>query len=329
MEDPHLNDDQHLLQEIVRVGHEKFPARQEVYWESKDTLKKAVQDELATRFGFTIAENGNSFLCGRGKNPKHSTPAYKKLKLANAEEHSIDGKKTRNVSSIRCGCTFRVQYTNASAKMPSTPQEAVRITNASFLHTNGCQPSVAQIQVLRKRNGHFTVQISKQKMWDVIQLLNGGNHVPSHFLRYMLQQVFPRSVVLDAQFLTNFGLKAKRLGPTCAIESMDISPAALCELSRNTNFAGCDDTPFLDLATKHAREILQEALLTDEHKWKVQVYMEKLASKDRGFAYHIARAADGSPTGVVWMTPAMRAAFEAYGECLFLDAMKRQQNSLH
>ena len=57
--------------------------------------------------------------------------------------------------------------------------------------------------------------------------------------------------------------------------------------------------------------------------------MEKLASKDTGFAYHIARAADGSPTGVVWMTPAMRAAFEAYGECLFLDAMKRQQNSLH
>jgi hypothetical protein len=43
----------------------------------------------------------------------------------------------------------------------------------------------------------------------------------------------------------------------------------------------------------------------------------------------IARAADGSPTGVVWMTPAMRAAFEAYGECLFSDAMKRQQNSLH
>jgi hypothetical protein len=115
----------------------------------------------------------------------------------------------------------------------------------------------------------------------------------------------------------------------CAIESMDISPAALRELSGNSNFADGDDTPFLDLATKHAREILQEALSSDENKWKVQVYMEKLASKDTGFAYHIARAADGSPTGVVWMTPAMRAAFEAYGECLFLDAMKRQQNSLH
>jgi hypothetical protein len=56
--------------------------------------------------------------------------------------------------------------------------------------------------------------------------------------------------------------------------------------------------------------------------------MEKLASKDTGFAYHIASAADGSPTGVKWMTRAMRAVFEAYGECLFLDAMWRQQNSL-
>ena len=125
------------------------PDRKCSYWESKDALKKAVEDELAIRFGFTIAENGNSFLCGQGKNPKHSTPAaYKKLKLANAEEHSIDGKKTRTASIMRCGCTFRIQYTKASVKMALAPPEAVRITNASFLHTtNGCQPSVAHIQV--------------------------------------------------------------------------------------------------------------------------------------------------------------------------------------
>jgi hypothetical protein len=52
MEDPHLNDnddDQHrLLEEIVRVGNEKLPAGQEMYWASKETLKKVLQDELAT-----------------------------------------------------------------------------------------------------------------------------------------------------------------------------------------------------------------------------------------------------------------------------------------
>ena len=53
-----------------------------MYWQNKETLKKALQDELVTRFGFTIAENGNSFVCGRGMNPKHKSPAYNKQKLA-------------------------------------------------------------------------------------------------------------------------------------------------------------------------------------------------------------------------------------------------------
>ena len=68
MEDPRLNDDdddqKRLLEEIVCVGNKKFPAGQEMNWASKEMLKKALQDELATSFGFTIAENGNSFLYG-------------------------------------------------------------------------------------------------------------------------------------------------------------------------------------------------------------------------------------------------------------------------
>ena len=307
-----------------------------MYWQNKETLQKALQDELVTRFGFTIAENGNSFVCGRGMNPKHNTPAYKKQKLAQHEHDyptAMDetSKKKRSVLSLRCGCTFRIRYTKASAMMPSAPPEAVRITDASFLHTNGCQPSIGQLNVMRKRNGHFTVQLSKQKMWEIIQLLNAG-HVPSKILRWMLQQILPQSVVVDSQFLTNVRLKAKRLGPTCPVESIDISPDTIQQLTSSTITRGEDanDTShFLDLATKHAREILQEALASEETKWKVQVYMEKLSTKDPGFSYHIARAADGSPTGVVWMTPAMRSAFESFGECIFLDAMKRQQNSLH
>jgi len=150
-----------LLQEIVRVGYEKFPAGQQVYWPNKDALKKAVQEELATRFGFTIAEHGNSLVCGRGVNPKLNTPAYKKLKLANEQYNTpMEEKKTRNVLSMRCGCSFRLRYTKAIAKMPLAPPEAVRITEASFLHTNGCQPSIGQIQVMRKRNGHFTAQLT-------------------------------------------------------------------------------------------------------------------------------------------------------------------------
>ena len=82
---------------------------------------------------------------------------------------------------------------------------------------------------------------------------------------------FLKSVVLDAQLLTKLRLKAKRLRPTCTIKSMDISLAALQELSRNTHFADGNDTPFLNLATYPACEILQEALSSDENKWKAQV----------------------------------------------------------
>ena len=219
--DPHQNNN--LLQEIVRVGREKFTAGQHVYWQNKETLKKAVQDELANRFGFTIAENGNSLVCSRGLNPKHSTLAYKKRRLLADENDPMEEKKKRSVTSLRCGCTFRIRYTKASAMMALAPPEAVRITEASFVHSNGCQPGVGQIQVMRKRNGHFTLQLSKQKMWDIIQLLNAG-HVPSKILRWMLQQILPKSVVIDSQFLTNVRLKAKRLGPTCAVESIDVSP---------------------------------------------------------------------------------------------------------
>ncbi len=98
----------------------------------------------------------------------------------------MEEKKTRNVIRMRCGCTFRIQYTKASAKMPLAPPEAVRITEASFMHTNGCQPSIGQIQVMRKRNGHFTAQLSKQKMWDIIQLLNAG-HQKAVFVNYFLR----------------------------------------------------------------------------------------------------------------------------------------------
>jgi hypothetical protein len=95
-----------VLQEIVCEGQKQFPSGQQVNWQNKHALKKAVQDELAICFGFTIAENGNSLVCGRGINPKHNTPAFKKMKLAS--ENSLADKKIRSITSLRCGCNFRI-----------------------------------------------------------------------------------------------------------------------------------------------------------------------------------------------------------------------------
>ena len=180
----------------------------------------------------------------------------------------VEDKKTKNAVSMWCGCTFHIRYTKARAKMPSAPQEAVRITDASFLHTHDCKPCVGQIQVMRNRNGHF----------------NAG-YVPSNLLQYMLQQILPRlSVVFDAQLLTNVRLKTRRLGPSCDVESMDVSPEALQELSTTTTTTmrlgdANNDPPYLDLATKYAREILREALSSDENKWKSKCTWRNLHQK--------------------------------------------------
>ena len=100
-----------------------------------------------------------------------------------------------------------------------------------------CQPSVTHTQAMRKGNGHFTVQVSKQKVWVIIELLTAGHHVPSHLLQYRLQQVFPQSpVVLNAHLLTNKGLKAKSRGFMCTIKSMNISHATLQELKHDIHY---------------------------------------------------------------------------------------------
>jgi hypothetical protein len=198
-------------------------------------LKKAGQDELATCFGFAIAKNGHHFVCGQGMNPKHSTPAYhKKLKWANGDKHFINRTKTEMFL-----LAFGVDALPHSVHQ-SQRQDA---NNSTF---RGCQSHKCLFSAhkwlptkccadIGDEDKDFTLHVSKQKMWDIVQLLNAGHCVPSQLLQYMLQQVLPHPVVLHAQLLTNFRLKAKRLGPMCSVKSMDISPVSLHELTQNSS----------------------------------------------------------------------------------------------
>jgi hypothetical protein len=54
-----------------------------------------------------------------------------------------------------------------------------------------------------------------------------------------------------------------------------------------------------------------------------------LKTMDTRFDYRIAKDKFGATCGYCWQTPVMRADLEQYGDVLFLDAMKRQQNSLY
>ncbi len=51
--------------------------------------------------------------------------------------------------------------------------------------------------------------------------------------------------------------------------------------------------------------------------------------KDSSFTYCVCYDDNGVPTGAVWMTPQMRAAFKLFGNFVSIDAMKRQQNNIH
>jgi hypothetical protein len=57
--------------------------------------------------------------------------------------------------------------------------------------------------------------------------------------------------------------------------------------------------------------------------------LESMHKADPGFTYKIAYDTEGHECGFMWMTPVMRRMFELYGDVLFLDAMKRQLNSVY
>ena len=55
---------------------------------------------------------------------------------------------------------------------------------------------------------------------------------------------------------------------------------------------------------------------------------ERLYDVDDGFDYRVAKDSKGRPNGYVWMTSAMRAAYEQFGDVIYLDAMAKEQNSI-
>ncbi|MGH7954861.1 MAG: hypothetical protein ACREOZ_02755 [Gloeomargaritales cyanobacterium] len=87
------------------------------------------------------------------------------------------------------------------------------------------------------------------------------------------------------------------------------------------------------MASKFAHDILQETRREqgqkDQNCWIFVQYLENLRRKEKSFTFRINTENKGIPSCVVWMTPAMRAAFERFGWFVCLDAMKRQLNQFH
>ena len=92
--------------------------------------------------------------------------------------------------------------------------------------------------------------------------------------------------------------------------------------------ANTDPADFVSKASRFASEMLMDTIHNPGNVWEAEQLMKQLKRIDPGFDYRIARQNDNKPTGIVWVTTYMRRNYELGGFCLFLDAMKRQQNDI-
>jgi hypothetical protein len=172
---------------------------------------------------------------------------------------------------------------------------------------------------------------------DIIAVLKPGRPVSCTLLRDMMRPLYPPTIAITAQDVWNMRLKVKKLLFEAESSTIDTSEGishATAEylLPREDNESvSLDELPaeFLPVASELATEILKVALLCGNDAAVIEAYLQKLHDADPSFTFRIAHASDGSVCGYVWQTATMRADWEDYGSVIFLDAMKRQLNSIY
>jgi hypothetical protein len=175
--------------------------------------------------------------------------------------------------------------------------------------------------------------LTEDRLKTVIEL-SRVSAIGSRMLRELLKPLLPEHTPIDAAFLSNIRLKVKRiLEQRDAQGYYDSAPPIT-----GSALGGPEGTRFvrnqkiyIDEASSQASALLKEVLASGSatDAQRMLSYLTKLHNIEPGFSFRISYGTDGRPCGYVWQTPAMRAAFEQFGDVLFLDMMKRQSNSLH
>ena len=84
----------------------------------------------------------------------------------------------------------------------------------------------------------------------------------------------------------------------------------------------------IDRAMQCSKEMFQDCLYNQNHKIKLMVILEKLASIDLGFTYNFHVDKSNKITGFVWMTSVMRSNLYLFGSFISVDFMRRKTNVL-
>lgn len=316
---------------IARECKEHFPEKGPKIWDSP----KALSDEVnlvGEKYGFLASIESSTVRCTRAA----QTASYQKRQ--EKRQMGKDPAAIRNVQTLRCGCKFHIRYTKVKAnktwkaKHENAPDTAIRITSCNYYHSNGCMPGMDQLVQQKKRSGVYSSKcLTRDNLSNLINFLSLGP-LPTNTIRKAMKQFLPPSLGVTATDVFNLRIRVQKYIDTGSTPSIDEAQGIVDTLqSAKGEFLPLDqqNPSFLDEASRLSKSLLREALSEPSTTLQLRTYLESLAQRDPGFRFKISFSSDNVPTGIVWQTPAMRRDVERYGDALFLDCMKRQQNSLH
>jgi hypothetical protein len=148
----------------------------------------------------------------------------------------------------------------------------------------------------------------------VFKLLSHGLHVPAPLLRkeIQFQLLVRKGLAVDSSLLYSIRLKHKRM----LADGFNFDSANTVCFDPES-LSNCD-SDMIDLGSKHAAELLKEALGEGSDGANAEKFLTSLKQKDPRFDYRIAKDEFGATCGYCWQTPVMRADLEQYGDVLFL-----------
>eukprot|EP00978_Attheya_sp_CCMP212_P003993 scaffold8495_cov37-Attheya_sp.AAC.1 len=237
--------------------------------------KKLLYDEcktIAHGLGFEICIRGFSFKCSRSSRSSDGPKQKQKLEF-------VPESKRRKPSSTQCGCqwTIRFQPHSPMSDEPLPPfvqadDTLVRITSLSLLHTNGCQPSLTQLTVTKKRSGTATRSIQMRRMRYCCRIFCEPGYVPYRFVRNQHKGLFPDTWIMDTKKITNFLVK-------CRLHKKEILEG--CAVTIDENEPGWMKVVGADNSDHISRDLLQESMSKSSRVTEVQEYLNSLKTHDK------------------------------------------------
>mmetsp|Transcript_12977 Transcript_12977/g.26282 ORF Transcript_12977/g.26282 Transcript_12977/m.26282 type:complete len:1043 (-) Transcript_12977:117-3245(-) len=224
------------------------------------------------------------------------------------------GEKTMTTKpfALSCSCPARVRWSNKK-----TDNGRVQITDVNGLHNHPCDlPRAATTQRLSGRN---IKSVLPNLGVAFAPYLEGGQKPNTTTARKIVKAHLGTGVELNCKSLATITTAVGKYVNSDDFEGIPpIDSASMLAQFRayTTN----------DAATENCSDILKTVLTNSsgETSWTVLQFMESLKKNDpEEFNYRIHKDSLGNIDAVCWQTGVHRAAFQLYGDALFLDARKR------